>query len=157
MSSDKSRPSRYKNELIFGNSPSDTLNKPMRDAGEADERVDLEIILFGPKSRYLSDISELEPKRTHSAAPYLSEFDPFSPSSRDDKSERSGKTSGPAESPGNSKRSPSKDDQVTSKKAKSNKRVTHRTLERMERMYKDVAAGASSAGNDTYIDYMDYF
>lgn len=156
MSSEKSRHNRYKNELIFGSSPSDTLSKPTRDANGADERVDLEIILFGPRRRYLSDVNKLEPKRDLSTGPDLSEFDPFPSSAKEDKSERPGETSGLAKSADEPKSSPSRDNRKNNGKKVKNP-PSDRTLDRMERMYKDVVAGGSSAGNGTYIDYMDYF
>lgn len=153
MSSRKSNQTLGKNELIFGNAPKDIPDH--RSPERADERVDLEIILFGPKSRLLNNGAKLEPKRAYSTS-YLKEFDPLA-------KDIGAETSSLGSSKSLKENSPRVvDGQPKSSSGKSNnsnklarKQATDPLLEQMERMFRE--AGQSSAGNDAHIDYMDYF
>lgn len=155
MSSELPNQGGSRNELIFGNAPCDKSGQV--ETGKADERVDLEIILFGPKSRHLNNGVKLEPKRVYST-PYLKEFDPFA---RDKNAETASIGSyqslkeESSRSIGSENRHKSSSSRGTQSDKNTRKYTTDPLLERMEKLYKD--AGASSSRDDTHIDYMDYF
>lgn len=133
----------YRGELVFNNETSA--------AHSNNEKVDLEIILFGPKSNEPQNKEKVEPKpRIQRAMKSIGSVGPSDNSAlKEDES-----TAKVANNNVNNVNEERSNFSTESKSAKISKNTDDNLLERMEQLYREEN---NDNNDDLYIDYMDHF